>query len=59
MKYNIKQTSLFKKEYKKMKKRNKDMNKLKEVIALLANGKVLDEKYKDHLLNDDGKHIFI
>ncbi len=57
MKYNIEITSLFKKEYKKMKRRNKDMSKLQTVINSLANGEVLDKKYKDHALNNDKRYI--
>ena len=50
MKYEIILTSSFKKELKVIKKRNKDLNKLTQVINTLANGEELDKKYKDHEL---------
>ncbi len=37
MKYNIDFTANFKKQYKKMKKQGKDLNKLYEVVNKLAN----------------------
>ncbi len=53
MKYHIDYTNKFKKQYKKLKKQNKDLTKIYEVIKNLANGKELEEKYKNHkLLND-------
>lgn len=52
-KYQIDFTSNFKKQYKKMKKQGKNLNKLLEVIEKLSNGEQLNEKYKNHnLLND-------
>lgn len=50
MKYEIILTSSFKKELKLMKRRNKDLSKLTNVVNLLANGEVLEEKFKDHQL---------
>ena len=44
------ETSQFRKDLKVLKKRGKDIQKLKEVVKLLAGGKVLDEKYRDHVL---------
>ena len=52
-KYNIEITSRFKKDYKKIRKQNKDINKLIEVLEVLANGEELDPKYKNHKLVDD------
>lgn len=52
-KYNIKLTSRFKKDYKKIKKQNKDITKLAKVINDLANGKELDKAYKNHKLIND------
>ena len=52
VKYKIKYTSDFKKNYKKIKKQGKDVEKLKYVIDRLANGLELEEKYKNHILND-------
>ena len=53
MKYTVKFMSSFKAGYKKVKKQGKDLNKLYNVIEMLANGKKLDAKYKDHLLYDN------
>ena len=50
MKYNLQFTSQFKKDLKLAKKQNKDLGKLFEVIDILANGEILDAKYKDHSL---------
>lgn len=50
MKYKIVATSLFKKELKIIKKRSKQLEKLKTVIYCIANGENLDIKYKDHAL---------
>ena len=50
MKYDIILTSAFKKELKNIKKRNKDLIKLTEVVNKLASGQELDIKYKDHAL---------
>ena len=49
-KYEVHHTNLFKKQYKKMLKQGKDKKKFLEVLGLLANGKQLEEKYKDHSL---------
>ena len=43
-------TSQFKKDFKLIQKQNKDLGKLKTVIAKLASGEVLEEKFKDHAL---------
>lgn len=53
--YQIKYTSDFKKNYKKIKKQGKDVEKLKYVVNKLANGIELEEKYKNHILTDS-KH---
>lgn len=49
-KYTVDYTTRFKKEYKAAKKRGYDITLLKEIIALLAAGKPLPEKNKDHAL---------
>lgn len=49
-KYIIKTTNQFKKDYKLARKQNKKMSLLQDVVALLANGEALPEKYKDHEL---------
>ncbi len=51
MKYEVKFTTQFKKDIKLAKKQNKNLDKLFEVIDLLAQGKKLDEKYRDHNLS--------
>ena len=58
MKYRIKFTARFKKDFKKAQKQHKDIDKLRNIILLLANGEKLDEKYKDHELKGiyKGKH---
>ena len=48
---NIFYTNQFKKDYKRIKKQNKDLNKLQDVIEKLADGKRLEQKYKDHQLS--------
>ncbi len=56
IKYGIKRSNYFKKQYKKMVKQGKDISKMEYVISVLANGDKLDTKYNDHLLNDN-KHF--
>lgn len=53
MKYTLKPTSQFKKDLKLMKKRGNDLTLLEEVLSLLANGKPLAEKYRNHTLTGD------
>lgn len=50
MKYEIIMTSAFKKELKNLKKRNKDLSKLTEIVNKLANDEKLDLKKRDHSL---------
>lgn len=52
-KYKINITSKFKKDYRKISKQGKDINKLITVLEKLANGKKLDQVYKDHALMND------
>ncbi len=47
---NIHYTTQFKKDYKRIKKQNKNPDKLKAIIEKLINGKALELKYKDHQL---------
>lgn len=49
--YKIVYTNRMKKDAKLMQKRGKDMNKLIEVLALLAEGNPLPAQYKDHQLS--------
>ena len=56
MKYEIVATTAFKKELKVIKKRHKDLVKLKYIVDVLSNGDKLEEKYKDHKLLDNSKY---
>lgn len=49
-KYEIKNTTQFKKDYKLAKRRGMNIPLLKEIVTKLANGEVLEAKYKDHAL---------
>ena len=51
MKYEVKFTKQFKKDLKLAKKQNKNLDELFDVIEQLADGKTLDEKYRDHNLH--------
>lgn len=51
----IKYHNSFKKDYKLMKKRGLNLDKLKFVINQLACGNQLEEKYRDHALTGDYK----
>lgn len=53
MKYEVKFTNQFKKDLKLAKKQNKDLDKLFEVVDILANGEKLDERYRDHCLSGE------
>ena len=55
MKYIVKFTAGFQKDYKKLVKRKLDVSKVHEVIEILASGNVLPGKYHDHALS--GKTI--
>ena len=50
MKYKIRMTARFKRDYKLAKKQHKDTEALFTVVGKLANGETLDEKYHDHPL---------
>lgn len=56
MKYTVDYSSNFKKQYKKMARQGKDLNKLYAVVEMLSDGKTLDEKYKNHKLLDNKKY---
>ena len=49
--YEIKNTTQSKKDYKLAKRRGLDINLLKEIISKLANGDPLEPKHKDHPLS--------
>ena len=50
MSFTVKYTSQFKRDYKRMKRRGKDMSRLLDVIDLLREGAVLPPEYHDHPL---------
>ena len=50
MKYEVKFTNQFKKDFKLAKKQGKNTEKLLEIVEKLAKGEVLDPKYRDHQL---------
>ena len=52
-KYTVKFTTVFRKDYKKAKKRRLPLEKLKEVVDLLAMGQPLPERNRDHALTGD------
>jgi len=47
---NIHYTTQFKKDYKRLKRQNKNLCKLESIIKLLLTGKELNPRYKDHPL---------
>lgn len=53
----VKYSNFFKRDYKLMKKRGLDLRLLQEVVYMLANNKVLPDKYKDHYLIGEYKRI--
>lgn len=46
----IRRTSQFKRDVRRMKKRGKDMSKLKEVVGKIVSGEELEARYRDHAL---------
>ncbi len=50
---NIHYTTQFKKDYKRIRKQNKDLLKLRTVIEKLDAGQLLDPKYHDHQLSGE------
>ena len=52
---NIHYTTQFKKDYKRLRKRNKDLAKIRAVIEKLAAGQLLEPKYNDHPLSGNWK----
>ena len=55
MKYDVQFTTQFKKDLKLAKKQSKSLDKLFEVIEILASGGTLDAKYRDHDLSGNYK----
>lgn len=54
-KYNVKYTNKFSKDLKLMKKRGYNISLLKEIVEILADGKKLPEKNRDHNLVEEYK----
>lgn len=50
MKYEVKFTAQFKRDYKRIKKRKFNISELQAVVTILAEGKTLPETYRDHAL---------
>ncbi len=50
MKYDVQFTNQFKKDLKLAKKQNRNLDKLFDIVDILASGKTLDVKYRDHEL---------
>lgn len=44
-------TNQFKRDFKRVEKRKKDIDKLEEIISLLVSGKALKPKHRDHDLS--------
>jgi len=55
LKLEIEFTTQFKKDYKKIKKQNKEISKLYSIINLLASSKKLERRFKDHALTGELK----
>ena len=55
MKYNIKRTKLFRKQYKLLEKRGYNIVLLDSVILMLAGGETLPAQYNDHPLKGNRK----
>ena len=49
----LSQTKQFEKDLKRLKKRGKDLEKLKNIVRRLAEGLALEIKHKDHPLHGD------
>lgn len=48
--FELKTTSAFRKDLKKLRKRGANLNKLDFVITKLLNSEILEERFKDHAL---------
>ncbi|MDF7638127.1 type II toxin-antitoxin system YafQ family toxin [Lactobacillus sp. ESL0791] len=53
MKYQVKFTKQFKRDFKLARKQDQDIEKLYQVIEQLAEGKQLKEQFKDHRLTGE------
>ncbi|MDE5738323.1 MAG: type II toxin-antitoxin system YafQ family toxin [Oscillospiraceae bacterium] len=54
-KYELTTTNIFRKEYRKLLKRNYDMKLLDNIVELLLKGQELPEENKDHALKGNWK----
>jgi mRNA interferase YafQ len=45
------QTSQFKRDFKRIKKRGKDLGKVKEVVSAIAKSEAMEERHRDHALS--------
>ncbi len=54
MKYTVKFTKQFKKDFKRAEKQHRDLNILKNVVNMLANGEKLPREYFDHAVTVGG-----
>ena len=52
---NLNYTTQFKKDYKRLKKQNKDLSTLRAVIEKLVEGQLLEPKFKNHQLSGNWK----
>ena len=52
---NIHYTTQFKKDYKRLKKQNKDISKLRTAVEKLSSDKLLEPAYRDHPLSGNWK----
>lgn len=47
----IRRTAQFKRDFKRMKRRGKDLSRIKEIVQKVAAGEPLDPKHRDHPLS--------
>ena len=52
----LSQTRQLVRDVRRMRRRGKDIGKLKTVVGQLARGKALDAKHRDHALTGEWKH---
>jgi len=52
---NLHYTTQFRKDYKRIKKQNKDLSKLRTVIEKISRGQILEPSYRDHQLSGNWK----
>lgn len=57
MKFEVRYTTQFKKDIKLAKKQNQDLRKLYKVIEVLAQGKTLEARCRDHELSGSYKGV--